>query len=105
MVATIKLFFIFISYFLLIGTIFLSVVAKDEGTLGNSILLNLVADYLNFIAYPAFIFAWFLSDYLNNIQYITIAVFANAVIYTIITHILIKLYQKKYKRVAGTKSN
>jgi|GEM_PF-2993462 len=86
-----------IFYSLVIGLIVISYLAKDEGTLGNNVILNFIADYLFLIATPTFILISTLAKSgLSNIQFFIIAVLISAFTYAILT-VLIYSHLRKRK--------
>ncbi len=85
---TIALLTIF--YSLVIGFITISSYAKDEGALGENVVLNFFADYLYFLSVPTIIlFSALAKTGLNNIQYFTLGVLLSSFIYAILTILII----------------
>lgn len=84
-----------IVYSLAIGLITLSYIAKDEGTLGDSIVLNLIADYLYILAIPTFILISILANTgLNHIVFFSIGIFASGIFYAYLTIFLYTSFQR-----------
>jgi len=78
-----------IFYTVVIGLIAISYLAKDEGTIGDGILLNFLADYLYFLAFPMFVFmAVFAKAGIGNILYMSIAALLTGLTYAITTWFL-----------------
>ena len=85
-----------IVYSLVIGLIAISYFAKEEGTLGNNIILNFLADYLFVLAVPTAILISVLAKTgLNNIQFFSIGIFLSGLIYAILTTLIFSYIQKK----------
>ena len=83
-------------YSLVIGLIAISYFAKDEGTLGNNIISNFLADYLFFLAVPTFILISALAKTgMNNIQFFTIGILLSGSIYAFLTVLIYSYFRKK----------
>jgi hypothetical protein len=71
-----------ILYSLVIGLIVISYFAKDEGTLGDHVLLNFLADYLYFLAIPTFFLISTLSmTGLTNVLFFSIGILITGLVY------------------------
>jgi hypothetical protein len=78
-----------LAYTIVIGIISISYFAKDEGTLGNNIILNFIADYLYYLSLPSFYLIHFLSKIgIDNFLYISIGIILNGLFYAITTLII-----------------
>lgn len=83
-------------YSLVVGLIVISCFAKDEGSLGNNIILNFLADYLFFLAVPAFILISVLAKAgLSNSSFFTIGILLSSLIYAMLTVLIYFYYQKR----------
>lgn len=103
MKTTVRTILLFIGYCILIGLLFICYAAKDEGTLGNNLLLNFSADYLYFFAMPAFLFATVLEKTgLNNVQVVAIAIVLCASCYLYLTLWIYNIIKKRRGRQLGT---
>jgi predicted permease len=85
-----------IVYSSVIGLIVISYFAKDEGTLGNGVILNFLADNLYFLAIPTFILISVLAKTgLNNIQFFSIGILISGLVYAILTVLIYSYLQRK----------
>lgn len=93
-----------IIYSLAIGLITISFFAKQEGTLGNNIILNFLADYLFFLVVPTFILISALSiTGLNKIQFFIIGILLSSLIYSILTVLIYSIFKKKKVQSSNVK--
>jgi hypothetical protein len=85
-----------IVYSIVIGLIVISFLAKDEGTLGNGVILNFLADYLWVLAFPTILLISALANTgLSNIQFISLGILLSGFIYAVITNLLYSYFQTK----------
>lgn len=76
---------------------FISAFAKDEGTIGDSIVLNFLADAFGFI-FPLLLLFKLLHQL--SFAFFFLLAIVNVLIYT---HVLSKLYVKLFSRIKGYK--
>lgn len=85
-----------IVYSVVIGLIVISFLAKEEGTLGNGVILNFLADYLWFLAFPTFLLISALAKVgLSNIQFISIGILLSGLVYAFLTKLFYSYFRTK----------